>query len=180
MKKKVFKLFWAWQDEKENAWLERMGTEGWKLVGYHSGFYTFIQTEPKQYIYTSDYKSNGRKDIEEYIALFEDAGWEHAAEFLNWHYFRTEAEKARIPDIYSDAESKAEKFKGVLSVVLSILGAVMCIAATIVFNPETKSSSLYVDHKNHLWIGNHHPVLLCHPNLYKNEPGEEEGVKADG
>lgn len=134
MKKRVYKLFWAWQDDQENKWLEGMAEEGWKLVKYNLLVYTFEKMEPKKYIYKTDFKSNQNRDLQEYLTLFEDAGWEHVTEYKGWHYFRTEAAKAKTPDIYSDTDSKIEMFRRLLYFLLMPLIAILLIAFTIVFN----------------------------------------------
>jgi hypothetical protein len=36
-----WKLFWAWQDEKEEAWLRQMAQEGLHLKSPGLGMYTF-------------------------------------------------------------------------------------------------------------------------------------------
>lgn len=134
MKKRVFKLFFAWQDDQENKWLEKMAEEGWKLLKYNFFVYTFEKMEPKKYIYRTDFKSNQKSDLQEYLTLFEDAGWEHVTEYAGWHYFRTEPGKAKTLDIYSDKGSKIEMFKRLLLFILMPLIGVLFIAFAIVFN----------------------------------------------
>lgn len=134
MKKRVFKLFWAWQDNEENKWLEKMAEEGWELLKYNLMVYTFEKTEPKKYIYRTDFKSNQKRDLQEYLTLFKDAGWEHVTEYAGWHYFRTEPGKAKILDIYSDKGSKIEMFKRLLFFLLMPFMGIILIAFSIVFN----------------------------------------------
>jgi hypothetical protein len=134
MKKRVIKLFWAWQDDQENKWLESMSEEGWKLISYNFLRYTFEKMEPKKYIYKTDFKLGQNHDLQEYLTLFEDAGWEHVTQYSGWHYFRTEAAKVKTPEIYSDNHSKIEMFKKLLVFLLIPLISILLISLTIVFN----------------------------------------------
>lgn len=134
MRKRVFKLFLAWQDDQENKWLEKMAEEGWKLIKYNFLVYTFEKMEPKKYIYKTDFKANQKHDLQEYLAIFEDAGWEHVTEYAGWHYFRTEPGKAKTLDIYSDTNSKMDMFKRLLYFLLMPLIGILIISFTIVFN----------------------------------------------
>lgn len=133
--KKMIRFFGAWQDDKEETWLREMSLKGWKLKKYTFLVYTFEKAEPKDYIYKLDYKTTFNNDMEEYLAIFNDAGWEHVEEFAGWHYFRIEAENSEVPDIYSDNKSKAEKYKGLLRFLSIILISNVVIGFTSVYNP---------------------------------------------
>jgi hypothetical protein len=109
--KNVFKVFFAWQEGKEEEWLSKMSGEGWHLnkVGFCN--YEFVKGEPKDIIYKFDYKPFRNKKIDDYITLFEDSGWEHIAMFAGWFYFRTEAKKDYNLELYNDNASKIKKYK---------------------------------------------------------------------
>ncbi|MED4462582.1 DUF2812 domain-containing protein [Metabacillus fastidiosus] len=112
MKKKAFKLFWTWKDDAEEKWLFEMSKKGWALRDFKWGLYTFEKIRPAEYIYKLDYKSTRNNDLEEYLSIFEDAGWEHVAQFFGWHYFRIKTDQSfHQPDIYSDIDSKVQKYK---------------------------------------------------------------------
>ena len=108
---RVFKWFWAWNDEQQEAWLTEMAREGWHLrePGVF-GFYTFEQGAPRNVVYRLDFKTAG-KDWAEYLQLFADAGWEHVGEAGGWQYFRTEAPEGEVPEIYTDKVSKVHKYQ---------------------------------------------------------------------
>ena len=109
--KRVFRWFWAWNDEQEEAWLTDMARKGWHLrePGIF-GFYTFERGAPRNVAYRLDFKTAG-KDIEEYLQLFADAGWEHVGEMGGWHCFRKEATEGEMPEIYTDKCSKIHKYQ---------------------------------------------------------------------
>ena len=115
-KMRKFKWFWAWQDEDEEAWLREMSNQGWYLTGI--GFptiYSFESGEPKDYVYRLDYRSYWKMEKEDYLQLFLDAGWEYVEEMAGWHYFRQLAQPGEELEIYTDAESKIEKYQRLLA-----------------------------------------------------------------
>jgi len=133
--KKVFKVFWAWQEEAEETWLREMAQKGWFLTDYTFLVYTFVSGEPADYIYKLDYLGSGRRDLDEYLVIFADAGWEHVAQFIGWHYFRSPAETCTVPDIYSDNQSKIEKYRRLLRVMTMLFASNLALAAGNFSNP---------------------------------------------
>jgi hypothetical protein len=116
-----FKWFWAWQDEKEEAWLRTMSQQGFHLVSVKPfGSYSFKLGDKTDYVYRLDYQTN-RKDTQNYLKLFQDAGWEHISEMSGWQYFRKQVEAGESPEIYTDVESKITKYKRLLGYLLIFL-----------------------------------------------------------
>ena len=114
-KVRKFKWFWAWQDEDEEAWLREMSNQGWHLTGI--GFptiYSFESGEVQDYVYRLDYRSHWKLDKEDYLQLFRDSGWEYVEHMAGWHYFRQGAQPGEELEIYTDAESKIEKYQRLL------------------------------------------------------------------
>ena len=72
-KKTVFKLFFVWDFEKEERWLNEMAQEGWVLDNTGFSFYTFVRCEPGEYIIrlemnpSSDYRAFVKELGAEYI-----------------------------------------------------------------------------------------------------------------
>jgi hypothetical protein len=119
--KRVFRWFWAWNDEQEEAWLTEMAQQGWHLCkpGVF-GFYTFERGASRNVTYRLDFKTAG-KDREEYLQLFADAGWEHVGEMGGWQYFRKEAAEGETPEIYTDKSSKIHKYQRLLLFLIIFL-----------------------------------------------------------
>lgn len=109
-----FKWFWAWEDEKEEAWLTEMSENGYHLksIGF-PGVYTFNTGESRNYVYRLDFNTD-RKGYQEYLQLFQDAGWEHIGEYGSWQYFRTRVTESEEPEIYTDNESKGKKYSRIM------------------------------------------------------------------
>ncbi len=110
-----FKWFWAWQDEKEEDWLRAMSQQGWHLVSAKPfGVYYFRGGDKSDFVYRLDYQTN-KKDRDNYLQIFHDAGWEYVGEMSGWQYFRKRVDAGESPEIYTDPASKAIKYKRVLT-----------------------------------------------------------------
>jgi hypothetical protein len=108
--KTVFKIFFAWQEKREEKWLREMSMEGWHLDNTSFLNYVFRKGEPKDMIYRLDFKIIRNENIDDYITLFEDAGWEYISRVGWWYYFRTVAKKGRSQELYSDNASKIRMY----------------------------------------------------------------------
>ena len=49
MRKIIKKMFWAWEFEKEEKWLNEMSAKGLALVDYSWCRYSFEENEPGEY-----------------------------------------------------------------------------------------------------------------------------------
>ena len=128
------KLFFAWQDENQEAWLAGMSRRGLHLKGPGSfGSFTFLEGSPREMAYCLDF--NRERAPEEYIQLIQDAGWEVLGQRSGWYYWRKEIQGAKIPVLFSDAESKIQKYNRLfLSFTASAPGvSVMYIITAAVF-----------------------------------------------
>lgn len=74
---KTFKLYFNL--DKEEKWLNGMAKKGWEL--YAKGIkYKFRKIDYNESDIKIDYRIfKSKKDLEDYILLFEDSGWEHIA-----------------------------------------------------------------------------------------------------
>ncbi len=109
--KRVFRFFWEWQDTLEEQWLSKMERDGWRLTNVKGPFYTFVEAEPADAAYRSDYRELNETEVEEYFGLFADAGWEHVTSYSHLHYFRCLTEAVDFPEIYSDSDSLIDKHR---------------------------------------------------------------------
>lgn len=103
--KKVFKLFYIFDLEKEENWLREMANKGWffKKVNF-LGVYTFVKGPCLDTIYKIDFNKN-IGDIEEYYNLFRESGWEFISKIRFLKYFRYVGNTTNYenkPDIYNE------------------------------------------------------------------------------
>jgi hypothetical protein len=117
-----FKWIWGWQDQREEAWLRQMSQAGWHLKEPGTmGFYTFGQGEPHDYVYRLDFRNAPQKDRQEYLQLFQDAGWEYLGEAMGWQYFRTLARPGESPEVFTDNDSKIQKYERMLAFMAAMV-----------------------------------------------------------
>jgi hypothetical protein len=117
-----YKWFWAWQDDKEEAWLREMSLKGWHLNSiYPFGEYNFTAGEPRDYIYRLDYQSTRQQDHQVYLKLFQDAGWEYVGNLLGWQYFRKLTQPGETMEIFTDKDSKIQKYQRILTFLVVLL-----------------------------------------------------------
>ena len=130
---KQFRFYWAWDDEKEEAWLRDQAQAGRHLLMVtFPGIYFFDLGEPRDMVYRLDYFSG--KDPQAYRQIFQDAGWEHAGAYGSWQYFRKAAAAGEDLQIFTDRPSKAEKYRR----VLLTLTLVTILLFTTIFNQLTR------------------------------------------
>jgi len=113
MRRVIHKIFWIWQLEKEQAWVNEMASHGYSLE--HAGRFTFVfeETEPDKYIYKEIFLKGWGDSAEniKYFRFLEEMGIKVVC-YLNypgtcWVY--TRALKEDYPDgieLYSDIDSK--------------------------------------------------------------------------
>ncbi|HUV52964.1 MAG TPA: DUF2812 domain-containing protein [Dehalococcoidia bacterium] len=97
-------------------WLERMATEGWHINHFrqwNSIIMTFKRGEPKKYRFVYDPQVSPRK---EYLATYEQFGWEYLGRMASAHFWRMEYEGER-PEAFSDQESKEKRNKRTIAAV---------------------------------------------------------------
>jgi hypothetical protein len=126
-----FRIYWAWQDDKEEAWLREMAGQGWHLSSLAlPGFYTFTRGDPQDVVYRLDFVTS-KTDLDEYKQLFADAGWEHCGTLSGWQYFRKPAGAGGADEIYTDTESKIEKYYRLLGYAFIFLPIMIIVVTRI-------------------------------------------------
>ena len=90
---------------------EKFADEGYRLEGVNRfGIYKFVYDGNSGCSYAIDVADIGPESdhFQEYLEIFESAGWKHIFSSLNAHYFT--AEKGTLP-IYTDKKNEVEKYK---------------------------------------------------------------------
>ena len=120
--KTSWKLYSAWNYEKEIEDLNKASEQGWQLVKggcFHSKF----EKNPKvRWRYQLDYRNV--EEMGRYLETFREQGWEYVnSTFNHWHYFRKVYDPA-LPEeayeIFTDRESLREMNKGWIRTALLI------------------------------------------------------------
>lgn len=127
------KWFWPWEDEQEEAWLEEMSHQGLHL---HKADilaqYDFVQDQPEDYIYRLDFQNSlKKKNKDAYLRLFADAGWEYLGEMGGWQYFRILSKPGETREIFTDPETKIDKYQRFLTWFVAIFPAYWVIIISL-------------------------------------------------
>ncbi len=140
MEKKVIKFITVDNFEKEERFLREMSSKGWHFTRYETLRYFFEQSTSKDFQYRIDYHSSSEGDLDEYLQLFEDSGWEpvFTSPILDghWCYFRKEVRENENMEIYTDNTSKIELFKkirlkwGVFGLIITAVFFPLILLAT--------------------------------------------------
>ena len=115
-RKTVFRLFTVAQWEKEQAFLRKEHSKGWKLerVNFLT-LYHFRRCEPEDVVYQLDFNPEGISHREEYLQMFRDCGWEHVLDNVGYSYFRKPAAQMQgREEIFCDEASRMEMFRRIL------------------------------------------------------------------
>ena len=112
MNRIVKKWFWVWQQDQEKAFLEEQSKEGYHLIKVAFGKYIFEKSESQKRIYQMDFKSFSDKlSEEEYLQLYEDAGWNYISSLGGWYYFYQDWKEGVDQSLFNDNESKSKVYR---------------------------------------------------------------------
>lgn len=136
-----YKIFFNY--EKEEKWLEKMSQQGYILkkkgIGYH-----FIKKDSESTVIRIDYRRfNSMQDFLDYCALFEDCGWQHIAgtKSSGEQYFKKIRSDSN-DDIFSDAFSKAGRYKRVSNMCLNLSVCFIPFLVELIRNAEVDIAAL--------------------------------------
>ena len=145
MKHAVYKIFFAWEHEKEENWLNEMSAKGLQLVNIGFCRYVFEDTEPGSYNYRIELLNNLSSHAESiaYIRFLEETGVEHIGSYFRWVYFRRKTADGPF-NIYSDLQSKITHYRRILYLLLGI--SPLIIFNLFNFLPRVLSSGRFSDY----------------------------------
>ncbi|WP_010250648.1 DUF2812 domain-containing protein [Acetivibrio cellulolyticus] len=138
-----FKVFYDF--DAEEKYLDNMAVQGHILKKYSIfGFYHFESGKPQNLKYKIDYQIfKNSKEFDNYIALFEDAGWRHIYGTKNSgnQYFLPMSEKAGT-DIFSDRISAAARYKTLYNICMANFVCFICFLSVVLISAGGDLSKL--------------------------------------
>lgn len=128
MTRTMHKLFWAWEPDKEEAWLNEMAAEGLVLSDVGWCRYTFEERTPGTYTVRLELLDvmPSTKQSQDYIRFVEETGAEYVGKCLRWAYFRKQTTDGGF-DLFSDLDSRVKHFNR----ILFLIG---CVMPLLIFN----------------------------------------------
>lgn len=118
MRKIVHKVFFVWDFDKEERWLNEMAAKGLCLIGVGFCRYEFEDCVPGEYNICMQLLEKSVKDPEsqKYIEFLEATGAEHIGTFTRWVYFRKKAELGSF-ELFSDNANRLKHLKSIISLI---------------------------------------------------------------
>jgi hypothetical protein len=116
MKRRVIrKWFWAWEFDKEEAWLNEMAQRGWVLDKIDFAKFTFVECEKGEYTVRLEMLENAPSSAEgqDYIDFVEETGAEYIGNMLKWVYFRKKTADGEF-DLFSDIASRIKNLDNIM------------------------------------------------------------------
>lgn len=128
MRKTIYKLFFIWDFDKEEKWLNEMAAKGLCLVSVGFCKYEFEDCIPGEYRICLQLleKSPRNPEMQKYIEFLEQTGAEHIGSFTRWVYFRKKASDGDF-ELFSDNASRVKYLTGMLGFITLIVGLNLCI-----------------------------------------------------
>lgn len=134
MRRIIHKMFFIWDFDKEEKWLNEMATKGLCLVGVGFCRYEFEDCVPGEYricLQLLD-RMPRHPESQKYIEFMESTGAEHIGSFTRWVYFRQKAAAGDF-ELFSDNASRVKYLSSILSFIALIVGLNLYIGLYNVF-----------------------------------------------
>jgi hypothetical protein len=117
-----FKLWFVWQDEEHQQWLQEMAAQGLHLRSTNTFcLHTFERGAPADVAYRWDVRYIGPNA--EYQQLFRDAGWELVTSTVGWHCWRKPRAAGVNTEIFTQRADNAAKYLRVIRLLALVVSA---------------------------------------------------------
>lgn len=123
MRRMIRKLFFVWDFDKEETWLNEMAAKGLCLVSVGFCKYEFEDCIPGEYRICLQLLDELPKhpEMQKYIEFMEQTDAEHIGSFTRWVYFRRKASDGDF-ELFSDNTSRIKYLSSILSFIALIIG----------------------------------------------------------
>ncbi|GIN86179.1 hypothetical protein J6TS2_25650 [Heyndrickxia sporothermodurans] len=98
----------AFLEKKDLKMLRKQAANGWIVKRYKKLGYELEKGKPEDVTFSIDIRKLKEEELDEYIELFESAGWTHICSQHDMHLFKA---LPGTKPIYTDKESKVEKLE---------------------------------------------------------------------
>lgn len=121
MTKKIHKLFFVWDFDKEEQWINDMSAMGMQLIEIGFCTYVFEDGLPGEYVYRLELleKRASSKSSMDYIEFLKDTGIEFVGSWYRWVYLRKKASDTPF-ELFSDIDSIIKHINTILCLILPL------------------------------------------------------------
>ncbi|MFT5874160.1 MAG: hypothetical protein ACI8WT_003120 [Clostridium sp.] len=118
----MHKMFFAWDYEKEEKWLNKMSARDMQLIGVGFCKYIFEDGTSDKYSYRLELLKQfpAHQKSTAYIHFLEETGVEHIGSYMRWVYLRMKSKDGEF-DLFSDIDSRIKHLKQILTLLLCLL-----------------------------------------------------------
>lgn len=128
----MHKLFFIWQYEAEEKWLNKMAQNGLRLMSVGFCTYVFEKCTKGEYQYHLELLEEGVSSnlSSDYIKFLEETGIEYIGYYGKWAYFGKKVVDGEF-ELFSDIDSKVAHLKRVLrlNLIIGVLFLLYCIVS---------------------------------------------------
>lgn len=161
MRRTIHKLFWVWNFDKEEKWLNEMAAKGLCLVSVGFCKYEFEDCAPGEYKVRLQLLENHHchPESQKYIEFVESTEAEHVGSLMRWVYFR---KKTACGDfvLFSDYTSRVKYISSIISFIWLIMIANLLVGINNIFLAVVNASLI-----NYLGVIN---VMIAIPGIFGN------------
>lgn len=128
-----FRLYY--DKDKETLWLNEMADQGYAMIGFFAGFYTFEKCEPGEYRYQVDFSDKPFSLGTDYREFMKEMNIEIVLQWFFWVILRKKASEGEF-QLYTDVDSSIAHYKKIrtlfkaVTIFETILFTIECICAS--------------------------------------------------
>lgn len=122
MRKVIHKLFWIWDYEKEEKWLNEMAAKGLSLISVKLLTYEFEDTLPGEYHICVQVLEHTPRHLEteKYIQFLEETGVQHVGTCIRQVYFRKKTADGPF-ELFSDYASRIKHLNHIITLLCILI-----------------------------------------------------------
>lgn len=144
MKKTMHRIYWVWDFDKEEAWLNEMAAKGLVLSNIRWHRYTFEKREPGTYAVRLEFLNGATWTnlTQNYLQFMEETGAEYLGRRRQWTYFRKPLSSGMF-DLFSDIDSRIKHLNRILWEIGGTVAALLLnlFYLWFVFWPQNKAAA---------------------------------------
>ena len=122
MRQTIRKVFWAWEFDEEEQWLNEMAAKGKALVSARYFTYEFEDSAPGEYAVRLEMLENMPDSPEgrQYIEFVESTGAEYIGKVMKWVYFRKKTADGEF-ELHGDNATRIRHLTGIIRLLKPLM-----------------------------------------------------------